>query len=390
MGRHLTEPDSRIKIEKGKRIPMTEPVRVLHVVGKLNRGGAESRIMDLYRNIDRAKVQFDFVEHTNEHCAFEDEIESLGGRIYRVERFKVYNWIAYQRDWKKLLKEHPEWKVVHGHMTSTAGIYLPLAKKMIQCYTIAHARSAGVDPGIKGKLTRWLRRNLKDQCDQCYTCSALAGESVFGKKAMELGMVEMIPNAIEADKFQYNQAIREEYRRKLQIDDSTLVLGHVGRIDPVKNHPYMLEILEQMCEQGMDVKLLLLGEGSQTEMVKALAKAKHLEEKVLFAGNHKNVWDYYQAMDFFLLPSFYEGLPGTAVEAQAAGLRGILSDTITREAAVTELMTYRSIEEPAAEWVKEILARKDYERENTLTKIKASGFDVKALAEKLQSVYLSV
>lgn len=374
---------------------MANPYIVLHVNGRLDRGGAESRIMDLYRAIDREKVQFHFVEHTTDRCAYEEEIESLGGKVYHLPRFNMINIMAYRKAWKELLQDHPEIQTVHGHMTSTAGIYLPIAKKMGK-KTIAHARSAGVEPGVKGKLTRFLRRNLWKQADTLLTCSKEAGISVFGEKAVDAGMVRFFPNAIPVDKFAFDPEERERVRQELkqvnEIDDNTFVLGHVGRFSPVKNHKYLLQIMAVYCKKNPNTVLLLLGDGPTMEETKAQAKALGIENKVLFLGNHSDVYRYYNAMDCFLLPSFYEGLPGTAIEAQACGLPGLLSDTITREAAVTELMEYADITESPEVWAekletirkKTIDARADY-----ANVVKAAGFDVAEQAEKLQRFYLS-
>lgn len=374
---------------------MANPYIVLHVNGRLDRGGAESRIMDLYRAIDREKVQFHFVEHTTDRCAYEEEIESLGGKVYHLPRFNMINIMAYHKAWKELLQAHPEIRTVHGHMTSTAGIYLPIAKKMGR-KTIAHARSAGVEPGIKGKLTRFLRRNLWKQADTLLTCSKEAGISVFGEKAVDAGMVQFFPNAIPVDKFTFDPEERERVRQELkqvcEIEDNTFVLGHVGRFSPVKNHKYLLQIMAAYCKKNPNSVLLLLGDGPTMEETKAQAKALGIENKVLFLGNHSDVYRYYNAMDCFLLPSFYEGLPGTAIEAQACGLPGLLSDTITREAAVTELMEYADITESPEVWAekletirkKTIDARADY-----ANVVKAAGFDVAEQAEKLQRFYLS-
>lgn len=407
---------------------MANPYIVLHVNGRLDRGGAESRIMDLYRAIDREKVQFHFVEHTTDRCAYEEEIESLGGKVYHLPRFKVINVIEYRKAWKELLQLHPEIRTVHGHMTSTAGIYLPIAKKMGR-KTIAHARSAGVEPGVKGKLTRFLRRNLWKQADTLLTCSKEAGISVFGKKAVDAGMVRFFPNAIPVDKFAFQQEVRKQVRDelglliekrkrastelnpiyesiettdkaetdnlhcgKLKIDDNTFVLGHVGRFSPVKNHKYLLQIMAAYCKKNHNSVLLLLGDGPTMEETKAQAKALEIEDKVLFLGNHSNVYRYYNAMDCFLLPSFYEGLPGTAIEAQACGLPGLLSDTITREAAVTELMEYVNITESPEVWAEKLerIRKKTIDaRANYADTVKTAGFDVAEQAEKLQRFYLS-
>ncbi|MBR5579172.1 MAG: glycosyltransferase family 1 protein [Lachnospiraceae bacterium] len=374
---------------------MEHPMIVLHVVGKLNRGGAESRIMDLYRNIDREKVQFYFCQHTKERCAFEEEIEQLGGKIFRIPRFTVKNYFAYKRAWKELFLKNPEIRAVHGHMTSTASIYLPIAKKSGIPMTIAHARSAGVDPGIKGKITRLLRRNLYQRCDYRFTCSQLAGEAVFGDQKKAEKKAVMIPNAIEVEKFAFDENMRNRIRKELGVADK-FIIGHVGRFSHMKNHKYMLQILEECIRLEKEKKLpetilMFLGEGELQEEIREQAVAMGLSSRVMFMGNQKEVWQYYQAMDYFLLPSFYEGLPGTAIEAQASGLPGILSDTVTGEAVITELLQRRSIKEKPSLWAREILekSRKAYDRSSYAEIVKEAAFDVKEQAKRLQTFYLS-
>lgn len=386
---------------------MDSPVIILHVVGRLDRGGAESRIMDLYRQMDRDKVQFYFAQHTADRCAFAEEIETLGGRIFTLPRFKVANIRSYKKAWKKLFKSHPEIKMVQGHMTSTASIYLPIAKRAGIEKTIAHARSAGVEPGLKGWLTRLMRKNLWKKCDYCFTCSHLAGEVVFGKQAMSEGKVYIIPNAIEVEKFAFDEKVRKELRYELGLE-GCFVLGHVGRFCGVKNHFYLLDILEEgiALERKMELPrlvLLLLGEGELEEKVRQSAAEKGISSRVYFLGNQKDVYRYYQAMDYFLLPSFYEGLPGTAIEAQASGLPGILSDTVTREAVITDLLKRLSIRGAAAKWA-EIIAdyaagKMDGDIEENLInerrigtgyaeQVKAAGYEVKDQADRLQRFYL--
>ena len=200
-----------------------EPVRVLHVLGGTSLGGAESRIMDLYRHIDRSRVQFDFVVHTEKTGYFDQEIEKLGGRIFRVPRFRIYNYFSYRKAFRKFFREHREFKMVQGHMTSSAAIYLPIAKRAGISTTIAHARSAGVDKGIKGKLTRWMRRKLSEKTDYMFTCSRLAGISVFGEKAVEEGKTIFIPNAVDCSAFAYDEAKRKKMREMLGVDDKYVI-----------------------------------------------------------------------------------------------------------------------------------------------------------------------
>lgn len=377
------------EVKGNKKTGQNEILHVLHVFGKLNRGGAESRVMDLYRNVDRAKVQFDFMQHTTKVCDFQPEIEQLGGKVYHVPPFRFWNYFSYCKAWKQFIKEHPEIRIVHGHMTSTASIYLPIVHKK-GVFTIAHSRNAGVDKGIKGKLTKFLRRNLKEKCDRCFACSKLAGEAVFGKEAMEQGKVTIIPNAIDAARFTFDPEVRKQKREELHIRQEEFLIGEVGRFDPQKNQKYAVEILAECRKKNFPAKLILIGEGPLMETVRQQVEELKLQEYVIFTGLQKNVVPFYQAMDFFLLPSFYEGLPGVAVEAQASGLRGILSDAITTETAMTSLMEFRSVQEPAEVWADRIMACGHYERQNTLKEMQEAGFDVKNLANRLQDFYLRV
>ena len=389
-----------------------EPIIVLHVVGRLDIGGAESRIMDLYRNIDRQKVQFHFMQHTTDRCAFEAEVEALGGKVYHVPRFNVKNYVSYKMAWNNFFRNHPEIKIVHGHMTSTAAIYLPVAKKVGVELTIAHARSAGVDPGLKGYVTRFLRRNLYKKCDYRFTCSALAAEAVFGNQKQEERKAVFIPNAIEVDKFRYDEKVRKDLRYELGIEDK-FVIGHVGRFSPMKNHQYMLRILEECTRLEKEKRLpetvlMFLGDGELKEEIMEQSVELGISSRVLFLGNRRDINRYYQAMDYFLLPSFYEGLPGTAIEAQAGGVPGIISDRITEEAIVTDLMQSRSIKEEPILWAKEIMKKSEEmsfdgyaknfgvqdknipeHRQKYAALVREASFDIKEQADRMQNFYFT-
>lgn len=372
---------------------MGQPVRILHILGNTQLGGAESRIMDLYRHMDRSVVQFDFVVHSKEEGYFNEEIRELGGRIFRVPRFRVLNYFSYCRAWKKLLQEHrdadgrSEFHMIQGHMTSTAAIYLPIARKCGIETTIAHARSAGVDKGLKGILTRFLRRNLSKKADYLFTCSELAGISVFGKKAVKQGRTRFLPNAIDCQKFAPDPLVREKIRRELGIENC-YVIGHVGRFHYAKNHEYLLRVFAELVKRKTrDYVLLLLGEGSGMEDIRILSRELGIEDKVYFLGNKSNVNDYYQAMDYFVYPSRFEGMPGTIVEAQTAGLRCLMSDTICKEVIATDLVTTRSISEDPGLWADEIEQHLQYQRSSRVDEMKELGFDVHGQAVLMTDFY---
>lgn len=386
---------------------MGEAVRVLHVLGNTNLGGAESRIMDLYRHTDRNRVQFDFLVHSGEEGFFEKEIRELGGRIFRVPRFRIYNYFSYRKALKEFFQKHHEFALVQGHMTSTAAIYLPIAKKAGVKKTAAHARSAGVDKGLKGTMTRFLRRNLADKADYLFTCSELAGISVYGEKAVREGKTIFIPNAIDCAGFTFDPEKRKKMREELGLTDS-FIIGHVGRFHYAKNHEYLLRVFAELCrmsagaggstaETGADQNyhLILLGEGPLMEDTRKLAEELGVADKIHFLGNHKNIADYYQAMDYFVYPSRYEGMPGTIVEAQASGLPCLMSDTICREVIVTELVETMSIEEEPKSWAEglqrriDALVSKQENREKYAAKMAAAGFDVQAQAERMMRFYES-
>lgn len=385
---------------------MGKPVRVLHVLGGLSLGGAESRIMDLYRCMDREKVQFDFLVHQKTDGRrkggavrripeyYDAEIKALGGKVYVLPKFKGYNYLPYKKAARDFFHRHREFAVVQGHMTSTASIYLPEAKRAGIPVLCAHARSAGVDRGVKGLMTRLLRLPLWRRADYCFACSKEAGESVFGRNWNRSPKAYLIPNAIDAEKFRYDEAVRNRLRRKLGLQDC-YVIGHVGRFHYAKNHEFLLEIFACLCRRmsakGKRCVLMLLGEGSGMAQAKAQAKALGIAGDVMFMGNRKNVEKFYQIFDFFLFPSRFEGLPGTVVEAQAAGLRCLVSNRITFEVGVSGLVDFKDIDEPAGLWAEcvENHLEAGYQREDMGRVIRDAGFDVKEQAARLERFYLT-
>ena len=366
------------------------PVRVLNVLGTTNLGGAESRVMELYRAMDKSKVQFDFLVHTDQEGQYSEEIRRLGGRIYNVPRFKVVNLLKYKKALEHFFAEHHDYVAVHGHMTSTASIYLPIAKKAGIPLTIAHARSAGVDQGIKGIVTKIVRYPLKNRADYCLTCSCEAGEAVYGRKWVQEGKVWTVPNAIDTRRFAYDAKVREQVRKELGLSDK-FVVGHVGRFSFMKNHRYLIDIFAELCSMRDDAALVLIGKGELEDEIREKAKALGLADKVLFLGNRFDVERYYQAFDYFVFPSTFEGFPGSVAEAQTAGLCCLVSDQVTREVALTELVSYKSIGEPAANWAAEIMrnSKQALVRENMQDVIAEKGFDVTRQAALMEQFYIS-
>lgn len=367
---------------------MSECKRVLQVLGTTNLGGAESRIMDLYRHIDRDKLQFDFLIHTDTKGHFDDEIEALGGHIYRLPQFRLVNIFAYRQACRVFFQNHHDYVAIHGHMTSTASIYLPIARQFGVSLTIAHARSAGVDRGVKGILTKWLRRGLYKKADVLLSCSDLAAAAVFGEKRLKQGKVIIMPNAIDVHSFSFNQKMRENIRQQYALEDA-YVIGHVGRFHYAKNHEYLIRIFEEIYKENSKARLLLIGDGPLCSDMKELCREKNLSDKVIFAGNQTPVNPYYQAMDLFVFPSRFEGMPGTVVEAQAAGLPCLISDSITREVKGTELVHFYSIEESPQNWAIKAAEYSTTARQDMPVDLIRNGYDVCEQVKRYEKFYLT-
>ncbi len=344
-------------------------IRVLQVLGTIGLGGAESRVMDLYRHMDRDKIRFDFLvtEGTDDH--YRKEIEDMGGRVYHLPAFRIVNLMQYKKACNDFFSEHckdgvSEYAAVHGHMTSTASIYLPIAKKWGVPLTIAHARSAGTDPGLKGYATRVLRNNLYKKCDRMLACSDLAGDSVFGKGRDH----EFIPNAIDTAAYAYDPSGRKVIRDKYGIGENEKLIGHVGSFRFAKNHGFIIDIFEKLIIKHPDYRLMLAGDGGLKRDIEDKVKALGLSDRVIFTGNVSPVAPYYSAFDILLFPSVYEGMPGTVVEAEAAGLPCLISDTITGQVVITDKVTQMSLDCSASEWAHRLAGiEADTDRSNVVT-----------------------
>ena len=366
---------------------------VLQIIGGLSIGGAESRIMDILRELDRDRFQYDFL--LNEGIGqYEEEAKALGCRIYRSVKYKVYNKGRYLRELKDFFKQHPEIDIAQGHSTNTAALYLPVAKECGVDVTIAHARSAGVEPGLAGWLKRRTRRGLFEKADVCWACSGEAAEAVFG--AANRNKVRIIPNAIRTGLFapdEKNLAAGAELRHSLGLEDS-FVVGHVGRFHYAKNHNFLLKVFKEILNHRADAKLLIVGDGEDRPKIEQWISEMGLSDKVILSGMQRDTVRYYQAMDVLVFPSFYEGLPGTLVEAQCAGLPCVASDTITRDVDKTPLLEYLSLDAGAEEWARAAL---NMERRFPVSSrgndskycemMKEAGFDVTRQVRDLEKIY---
>ena len=366
---------------------MGKTIRILQVIGIMNRGCAETMIMNLYRNIDRTKIQFDFVENEGDEAVFDEEIQQLGGKIFRCPRYKGRNHFAYIKWWNSFFKSHAgEYPIVHGHIGSTAAIYLSIAKKY-GAYTIAHSHSADVG-SVMYRVFAYPTRYI---ADHFFTCSKAAGIARYGRKAgNDSERCQVLNNAVDTVKFVFNPQMRQQMRSALHIKENAVVIGHVGRFVEAKNHLFLIDVFSKIFKRNSNAVLLLIGDGELRPEIERAIVEKQLDNAVILTGVRPNVWDYYQAMDVFLFPSVYEGLPVSMVEAQAAGLPCCVSANVPRDAAITDLVDYLPLENGAEKWAEIVLEKAGKPRVDMRNEIQAAGFDVASTANWLEKYYLNV
>lgn len=356
---------------------MDYPIRVLCVFSTLDRGGAESMCMNLYRKIDRSKVQFDFVKHTPNKGSYEDEITSLGGYIYIAPEYRVNNHFFYCGWWERHFRNHPEHLIIHGHYFTISAVYFKVAKKF-ERITVGHIHATRVDSKLKSLYVK----AIKYYADYKLACSTEAGKWVYNSYSFKV-----FPNAIDLDLFRYSQPIRQEMRARLGLSDE-LTLGTVANMSRVKNPMGLIDIFLEIYRIVPKTKLIWVGEGNLRKAIEDRIKLESIEEQIIMLGAREDVPNVLQAMDVFLLPSFNEGLPVSVIEAQASGLPCYLSDAITKDADITGMCCFLPIDQPES-WANKILNSNNV-RIDTSRLIKASGYDITTTVELLQSFYLEL
>lgn len=340
-------------------------------------------LMNYYRHIDREKVQFDFLVHRQERAAYDDEIESLGGRIYRLPRLIPWSG-SYLSALDHFFEEHPEYQIVHVHQDCLSSVILKSAKAHGVPVRIAHSHNANQDRNLKYPIKLWYRRRIPQYATGLFACGRDAGDWMFGGAHYQI-----INNAVDAAAYSYDTEKREDVRRQLGITDK-MVLGHVGRFDQQKNHPFLLDIFSALLKKETNAVLLLVGDGGGRAGIQAKARELGISDHVQFLGVRSDVADLMQAMDVFVLPSLYEGLPVTMVEAQSAGLPCLISDRIPPECILTDGLVERlTLSAKPKVWADAILEKRSVPRTDRRAEIAAHGFDITTEAVKLQEFYIN-
>ncbi|MEC3966149.1 glycosyltransferase family 1 protein [Flagellimonas halotolerans] len=378
-----------------------KPIRILHVLTIMNRGGAETMVMNYYRNINRELVQFDFLLHRKETGAFDNEILSLGGKIYRMPSISPRNYFKYQKELEQFFDEHPEYQVVHSHLNALSSIIFKVAKKKGIKTRIAHSHLA-VEPfvflkvfkpntdikaTIKDSTQSLIRRRIRHLSTHYFACGEKAGDWLFGKSNRD--KVKIINNAVNAKDFLYNSEIRKKVQNELGLEDRKII-GHVGRFNEQKNHFLLIDIFHRLLQKNPNCTLLLVGGGNLKSKVQHKVGQLGITKEVVFLGLRDDIPELLQVFDLFLFPSLYEGLPVTLIEAQASGLKIVASDTITNEVDITGLITFCGLTDPIDHWAEEVDKNLTYKRKNMLSSIVQGQYDIVENAKNLQEFYLKI
>lgn len=356
-------------------------IRVLQSVNNMHRAGLETMLMNYYRQIDRNKVQFDFLTHRPFRSEYDDEIESLGGRVYYAPRLYPQNYPAYFRFMKAFYAEHPEYRIIHSHIDSMSFLPLLAAKNAGVPVRIAHSHNTSLDRDIKYPMKECFRRLLPTVATDYLACGMDAGHYMFGTCDFEV-----IPNAIDPSPFRFDPTLRAKARTSLGIVDQ-FVIGAVGRLTSQKNISFLIHVFKELCDKRQDSLLLIIGEGEEEQRLKKLSGDLGVNDRIRFLGVRDDVNVLYQAMDILVMPSLYEGLPVVGVEAQFADLQCVFSSRITKEIKLSSKAHFISIERSYADWSNYLEELFKICRERT-AEISFEKYDIHLAADNLERYYL--
>ena len=367
---------------------MSKPIRVLNLFTIMNRGGAETMVMNYYRNIDRSKVQFDFLVHRQERGAYDDEIEAMGGRIYRMCPIYPQNFSKYKKMLKVFFDEHPEYKILHSHMSELGCYAFIEAQKRGIKIKICHAHNAPCGFDSKTLMRNYFKIKIRPYVSHMFVCGQASGMWLFGEK--NTSKFIQVNNAIDSLKYKNNPTYSNEVKEELGVTRNQLVVGHIGRFNTQKNHEFLIDIFSQVHKLNPDSVLVLVGNGILENRIKEKVKSLSLESNVLFLGTRDDINRVVQCFDVFLFPSLFEGLGIVLIEAQAAGVPCLTSKkVVAKEACITDILEYYPLNESPLNWANKALELAARPKRNTTDEIINAGFDIKSNAQWLEEFYIN-
>ena len=365
-------------------------IRVLHSVSNMARAGIETMLMNYYRRMDRERIQFDFLANKPVPGEYDEEIRRMGGRVFVSPGLNPLHYPKYRHFMKELLGNNPDIRIVHAHNEAMGYYALQSAKDAGIAVRIAHAHNTQIIHDYKYPLKWFCKKLLPGAATDYWSCGRDAGIYYFGQKRWEHSGFTL-HNAIDPELFRYQPELRARVRKACGLEDA-FVIGHVGRFNVQKNHTRLLDIFARVAEIAPEARLILIGTGELEKVTWEKAGALGLSDKVLFPGQTGNVNGFYQAMDCFVLPSLFEGLPVVGIEAQAAGLPCVFSEKVTDEVLLSKGACRLPLEESDEAWAGRILACREEkrDRESGMDVVCRTGYDIREEAAKLQEIYLEL
>lgn len=373
-------------------IDLEQPIRIAMIMGKMIGGGVESVVMNYYRHIDRTKVQFDFIIDEDSTVIPFAEIKKLGGRVYKIAPYQ--NLKKYMQDLEQLIVDN-NYLIVHSHINTLSVFPLLIAKKCNVPIRIAHSHSTAASGELKKNFVKYFLRLFSKLCPtHFFAPTQHAGEWLFGKKIGSEKLI-ILKNAIEVQKFSFDEEKRTYIRNKLSMDTNEFIIGNIGRLVWQKNQTYLLKVFAEFHEKVSNSKLLIIGDGPLKNELQELAKKLDIINSIIFLDNADNVEDYYQAMDCFVFPSNYEGLGMVAIEAQCSGLNTICSNNVPTDVKVTELCSFLDINsECVSEWSEKLYdiytKQTNVIRESKARQLNESNYNIIEESEKLVGFYVEL
>lgn len=363
-------------------------IRVAAIIGKMDSGGKKNLVMEYYRHIDREKVQFDFICDSDSQAIPDEEIASLGGRVYRIPPYQ--HIFSNMREMKRICKEN-KYPVMHA-WNSTMNLFpMKVAKSVGIPVRISESLSMAHEGDWKTILKKILRPMSKWYATHYMSCGDDCGRWQFGDKLFNAGKVDVFKTVINTEFNAYNAEVREKTRKEFGWEDK-IVVGHIGRFTAQKNSVHLIEIFAAVARKEPKAVLCLIGDGELKEAMMAKIKELGIEKQVNYLGRREDIQQFYNAMDCFLLPSLYEGLPVVGLEAESCGLPMFFSTEVTREANACELGHFIPLSASEDEWADEILKAISENmpvRRSHAKEVADAGFDSASEARRLQNYYLN-
>lgn len=393
-----------------------EKINVLVLITVMDRAGAETMMMNYLRHIDRGKIHMDFLINRPGRADYEDEVEKLDSKIYHMCALYPGKFRRYRREFRRFLEEHNDYDVIHSNLEEKSYYALKIAQEMGIKVRIAHAHSAPKGHDLKMIMRLYFRKKMQKYCTHRVACGEKAAKWLFGDNINIISMedyvkkdnridtvsdydiknktVVIMKNAVDTHRFIYSREKRKIIRTELGIDEKTLVIGHVGRFVPVKNQSFLINIFKYVNNIQSDSRLLLIGGGNSKEEISYKQEMQNkvkklgLEDKVIFTGVRDDVNNIMEAMDIFVMPSLSEGFPVTLVEAQAAGLRCLVSDNVQNDVNLTGEIQYKALEDGEEEWGEKVLEMVKSEKTDAYEMVVEKGYDIEDNVGWLEKFYI--